>query len=187
MPVGPFAPESKTGVPKIAERGAPGRFTLPLIRIDGPALRAPRFCVRRKAGESKAPFILYIYFCEFRFSPFAHVLFDIQNNRTYKTNTRRFERAACWARRGPGDRTLVKMQLKRRGRDRVNRPAHDRTLQPWELERNTDVHNQSPSYPSPPCRLGPDALDSGRDQRAGAGEGNPHRLGDLQSRQPRAE
>src|SRR4051812_11346369 len=25
MPVGPFAPESKTGVPKIAERGAPGR------------------------------------------------------------------------------------------------------------------------------------------------------------------
>ena len=27
MPVGPFAPESKTGVPKIAERGAPGRFT----------------------------------------------------------------------------------------------------------------------------------------------------------------
>ena len=30
MPVGPFVPESKTGVPKIAERGAPGRFTLPL-------------------------------------------------------------------------------------------------------------------------------------------------------------
>ena len=28
MPVGPFAPESKTGVPKIAERGAPGRFHL---------------------------------------------------------------------------------------------------------------------------------------------------------------
>ena len=25
MPIGPFAPESKTGVPKIAERGAPGR------------------------------------------------------------------------------------------------------------------------------------------------------------------
>ena len=25
VPVGPFAPESKTGVPKIAERGAPGR------------------------------------------------------------------------------------------------------------------------------------------------------------------
>ena len=28
MPVGPFVPESKTGVPKIAERGAPGRFHL---------------------------------------------------------------------------------------------------------------------------------------------------------------
>ena len=28
MPVGPFVPESKTGVPKIAERGAPGRFTI---------------------------------------------------------------------------------------------------------------------------------------------------------------
>ena len=42
MPVGPFAPESKTGVPKIAERGAPGRFHLAAYYgIDGPALRPP--------------------------------------------------------------------------------------------------------------------------------------------------
>ena len=55
MPVGPFAPESKTGVPKIAERGAPGRFTLPLIRIDGPALRAPLISskTRAKAAGTK--------------------------------------------------------------------------------------------------------------------------------------
>ena len=49
MPVGPFVPESKTGVPKIAERGAPGRFTLPLIRIDGPALRAPLISSKTRA------------------------------------------------------------------------------------------------------------------------------------------
>ena len=34
-------PESETGAPKIAERGAPGRFHLAALRIDGPALRAP--------------------------------------------------------------------------------------------------------------------------------------------------
>ena len=51
VPVGPFAPESKTGVPKIAERGASGRFTLPLIRIDDPALRAPRLHLPHAPGE----------------------------------------------------------------------------------------------------------------------------------------
>ena len=34
-------PESETGAPKIAERGAPGRIHLAALRIDGPALRAP--------------------------------------------------------------------------------------------------------------------------------------------------
>ena len=51
MPVGPFAPESKTGVPKIAERGAPGRHPsltkAPTARRSAP----PSFSSAAKPGR----------------------------------------------------------------------------------------------------------------------------------------
>ena len=53
MPVGPFAPESKTGVPKIAERGAPGRHPsltkAPTARRSAP----PRLRLPQNPGESR--------------------------------------------------------------------------------------------------------------------------------------
>src|SRR4051812_48173136 len=54
MPVGPFVPESKTGVPKIAERGAPGSHPSLIQSTDGPALRAPLgFHLPHTPGESR--------------------------------------------------------------------------------------------------------------------------------------
>ncbi len=53
MPVGPFAPESKTGVPKIAERGAPGCHPsltkAPTARRSAP----PRLHLPQNPGESR--------------------------------------------------------------------------------------------------------------------------------------
>ena len=53
MPVGPFAPESKTGVPKIAERGAPGRHPsltkAPTARRSAP----PRLRLPHTPGEGR--------------------------------------------------------------------------------------------------------------------------------------
>ena len=67
MPIGPFAPESKTGVPKIAERGAPGRHPsltkAPTARRSAPPVfvcRTPRAKAagsRGHAGNSIDPSI----------------------------------------------------------------------------------------------------------------------------------
>ena len=67
MPIGPFAPESKTGVPKIAERGAPGRHPsltkAPTARRSAPPVsvcRTPRAKAagsRGHAGDSIDPSI----------------------------------------------------------------------------------------------------------------------------------
>ena len=61
MPVGPFAPESKTGVPKIAERGAPGRphrlTKAPTARRSAPPVficRIPRAIRRGNEGACVA-------------------------------------------------------------------------------------------------------------------------------------
>ena len=55
MPVGPFAPESKTGVPKIAERGAPGRHPsltkAPTARRSAPPVFIYRTTRAKAAGS----------------------------------------------------------------------------------------------------------------------------------------
>ena len=53
MPVGPFAPESKTGVPKIAERGAPGRHPS-LTKAPTARRSAPPVSICRKTRAKAA-------------------------------------------------------------------------------------------------------------------------------------